>query len=245
MTEEPSMNSKQEAVMRILRNVYTVQDDDIQCDIVAEQMMHSADALHSDEASQKQFPAMWRHFQLCVDCYNEYRLLMELVEAEAAHLATIGGNTTVELAELPAVKAITALPNAIRQLLANAFTLSFPGFTPMLANSLRGTVLTEKPIQVTFPETRLQVELNVLPGLMDSSHRLLTCEILASESEQSLFAADMVAQLWSETSGELEQEEEIVDKRAAFDDLYADRYTLLLITDDQTYGVMGIDLANI
>ncbi|MCB9148114.1 MAG: hypothetical protein H6641_05085 [Caldilineaceae bacterium] len=239
------MNPKQEAVMRIIRNIYAVQDDDIQCDVVAEQMVESADSLYSDEASQRQFPAMWRHFQLCADCYAEYRMLIELVEAEEAFFSPVDDNAAAGAAEYPAVKGLVAVPDAIRRLLDAALTISFPGFTPMPADVLRGAVLAAKPVQITFPETGLQIELNVLPGLMDSAHRLLTCGVSASDLAQSKLNTRMVAQLFSETSGELEQEEEMVDRQAAFDDLYEDRYTLLLLAETHTYGVTGIDLSNI
>lgn len=238
------MSVEQQDLMRIVYRIYSSTPDDIQCDEAATQMMQCADLLLSDDDAQSAFPTLWRHFHVCVDCYREYRMLLEIMQYEAALLSTVTEDAAPGFAEHPVVKALITLPDTIRRLLDTAASVSFPGFTPMPANALRGSALTEKPVQVAFP-AGLTLALNVLPGLMDSSLRLLTCEVLASDPEQSELAAGVVAQLFSETSGELEQEEELVGRQIAFDDLYTDRYTLLLMTDAQTYGVTGIDLSNI
>jgi hypothetical protein len=78
------MHKKQGSLARLVQDMFETQDEEIQCEEAGVLIGRSADALLSDEDSQKQYPALWRHFHFCSNCAEEYALAMELARLEAA-----------------------------------------------------------------------------------------------------------------------------------------------------------------
>ncbi len=52
-----------QAFLRLVKDSYAVQDDDIFCDEVTLLMERCAEQLLSDEQSRAQYPQLWRHFR--------------------------------------------------------------------------------------------------------------------------------------------------------------------------------------
>ncbi len=78
------MNDQNSAVTRLLEDVFGLVDDEIQCDAAHTYMVSCADQMLTEAQSREQQPLLWRHLSQCIDCMDEYTLLMESVAREAA-----------------------------------------------------------------------------------------------------------------------------------------------------------------
>ena len=76
------MKEEEKRLIKMLQDVFATEEDEIQCDAASIQMIQSAEAQLSDEASQKRFPELWRHFRVCSDCRREYRMLNDMIHLE-------------------------------------------------------------------------------------------------------------------------------------------------------------------
>jgi hypothetical protein len=118
------MVNKQRGPQRLVQDIFATGDDEIQCDEAHSLIAACLDAALSDEQSQQQHPALWRHFRFCSDCTEEYRILMEVAAAERA-------------GQLDRIVHVPPLPDGGKPPLWNrakeTIRASWPGLTPRLA----------------------------------------------------------------------------------------------------------------
>lgn len=79
-----SAQTDQQNVTQLLHDIFATTDDEPAYEQLEEQMILAADRLLSDVESRAQFPQLWQHLERDPVAMDEYRLLMELAEAEAA-----------------------------------------------------------------------------------------------------------------------------------------------------------------
>lgn len=77
------MTDRHSPLEQLLDHIYAAEADDIQCDEAEVQMVHAAQALLSNEESRQKYPMLWKHFQFCINCEEEYEALMEIATLEA------------------------------------------------------------------------------------------------------------------------------------------------------------------
>lgn len=79
-----SAQTDQQDVTRLLHDIFATTDDEPTYEQLEEQMILAADRLLSDAESRVQFPQLWHYLERDPVAMDEYRLLMELAQAEAA-----------------------------------------------------------------------------------------------------------------------------------------------------------------
>jgi hypothetical protein len=165
---------------RLVDDLFVTTDDEIQCEEAAIQMALCAEALLSVEASQQQYPQLWRHLRFCADCANEYHLLLELAHQEAAgQLKRPARLPLAPLSKLPPVGSLSW---------ATPITALFAGFhlvPAQLAARQRGQSLGIEPVRMNFADGRLALELDIEASDSDPALRDLYCRVETDDPQMA------------------------------------------------------------
>jgi hypothetical protein len=226
------MHEEQDSLARLVQDVFATRDDEIQCEEAGILIARCADALLSDDESRRQYPALWHHFRFCPDCAQEYRMVLDLAQLEAA-------------GQLERPAHIPPLPDgggpALWARAKDALTALFPGFPPTLVEAVtRGDAWGFEPVEVTLAQGELQIAFDVAPNERDADLRDLFCTVSAADPE-SLEGAPVWLQLGDEGPAVREKAlDELGD--VAFARLSPGRYALRLHLAGREYVVTGIVL---
>jgi len=226
------MNEKPNGLTRLVRDVFDMRDDDIQCDQAAIQATHAADACLDDAESRRQYPGLWRHMQFCPDCAAEYRMALTL-----AHLEADG--------RLEPVSPIPPLPDPAGRppfwsQVKETLTARFPGFPVLTGAGARGVELRAgAPVEVTL-RLGLRVSFDSAANPRDPALCDLFCAVVADDPP--LRATLEGAPIWLQLeSGAVVQEKSLNDVGdGAFYQLAPQRYTWRLYLADQEFVVSDI-----
>jgi hypothetical protein len=109
MTVTNSIARENTHSVRLVRDIFAAAGDEPDADVLDAQLLMAVDAALPDEEAKARFPQLWQHFRLYPSAEQEYRLLLELVAAEAS--ATLQQPTV-----LPLLPTLPAMPVALRQL---------------------------------------------------------------------------------------------------------------------------------
>lgn len=94
---------------QLARDIFATTEDEPDYGQLEAMLIMAAEAALSDEESKARFPQLWQHFALYLNAEQEYRLLVELLDAEAS-------NTLIRPATLPPMPTQTAMPASLHQL---------------------------------------------------------------------------------------------------------------------------------
>ncbi len=185
------------ALRKLIRDSQAAQWDDIQCDQVSEQMrLAASDNLSVDESRQR-FSAMWRHFDVCGDCAEEYELLMDLTRLD------VGGGWGVppSVPSLPSAMKGGGGGSSLWERTRDAILFAFPGFglpsalAVRSAASLSGAALTDlEPVEIDLDNGRYKLDISVAPsegGMAENAD--VVCMLIAEDEAFDFFEG---ARLW-------------------------------------------------
>lgn len=229
------MDANQKGLTHLVNDIFNTEMQEIQCAEAAEQMVLCADALLSDEESQRRYPQLWRHMRVCVDCAREYQMLMEL-----AHLESAG--------QLSRPADIPPIPDSSESSLLSRIERSvraiFPGFAPDLSAALtRSERLGTEPVEVEFGDGDVVITLDVDKSEQHPSTRDLFCQIEVADGE-------LMSQLESQPVWlRISQTDAIVQDQAldemgdsCFSSIEPGTYDLHVSLGGQEYVVQGIGI---
>ena len=126
---------------KLLDDVQATTVNELQCDQAEILMAQSTHDGLSEEASKRQYPLLWQHFQFCPDCAEEYQMLVALTEMERSGEL----QRPLQIPPIPDGRK-TSLLNKIKETL----TQQFPGFQPAVAIAVQrgGGSLEMEPVEV-------------------------------------------------------------------------------------------------
>ena len=179
------MKEQEKALRKLVEDIYTTQELEIQCEEAGIQMVLSADAQLADEASRRQYPALWHHMRFCSDCRSEYEVLGELARLEAE-------GRLVRPARIPRPPSLE--PPASR--LKNIVSALFPGFSLAPAALQRSLAMGSKPVTVILGAGELTVDISVAASEAAPESRDVFCAVTAAH--EALSAAIEGAIAWLE-----------------------------------------------
>lgn len=233
------MKEKSNSLVRLVQDIFSLRGDEIQCKHAGVLIAQCADALFSDEESQRQYSALWRHFHFCPDCAAEYYALMDMVRLEAA-------------GQLEQPARIPSRPDKDRParwpLLQDAVRALFPGFSPALAEAIaRGKeqdVGSETNlVDVALAGGKLQILFDVAINEQDANLRDLFCTV--STADEDLQAAFEGSPVWLQMGddGPSVQEKALNELGGVtFSHMPPGTYTFRLHLGGREYAVTGVTL---
>lgn len=231
--DDKTMDQDQTRYIQLVTAIFNTEQSEIQCAIAADMMSQSTEERLSTADSQQRFPALWQHFHMCPDCYDEYQMLVELIRLEDAE-------QLVEPTAVPPVP--TEKKPAWRMQIADAFTTAFAGFPKAAAApSIRGETLGVEPVQLSLDNEQFRLEFDVEISEQNSQHRDLFCavESLVENGSSQFEAAPVWLQVGDE--GPILYEEALDELgEAVFTNLPPDRYTFGLQIGQQLYIVQDL-----
>lgn len=228
------MTGKEQDISKFLQDIFAANDEEIQCSEAGTQMIQSANADLTQEASQARYPALWQHFRVCSDCAREYDLLLALTNLEAT-------GKLEQPAHIPPPPD-EGKPALWRRAKA-AVTAVFPGFTPELAAAVtRGHDPLFAPITVSVWNERLFVEFDVALHENDQQYRDLYIT-MTSEDEGLANLLDGIP-LWLQVNdeGPAVYQEILLEADAVFRHVSPGTYTLRWQVAGQECAVTNVDL---
>lgn len=226
------MTNEKKRLVRMVHDIFTTQEDEIQCDAASTQMVLATEAKLSEEESQKRFPQLWRHFRVCSDCLHEYRMLQDMI-----HLEETGQLDYPEVVP-PVPKrnqpADWSPPNVI-----DVISRIFPGFSPSLVPALtRGDAIDIEPVEMDMDD---QVRLALSVDIHEAEPDLRDLFGTIVKEDESLAGSPVQLQL--EKEGPVIQETALDESGDFyFSAMKTGQYTLRFQVGEQVYTVSNIDL---
>lgn len=227
------MNDK-EQLTRLVEDIFATRGDEVHGDTVEAQMILATEAQLADSDSQQRYPAMWHHFRFDPDAEREYRMMMELVQMEAAG----------ELAQPARIPAPPPKDDfGFGQQIRNAVSAVFAGFAPATASALtRGESMGVEPVEIEFADGAFVIEVDV--DIAESSPELrdLFCRVMIDdELANQLEAAPILLQTGA--GGPILQEESLDELGdATFTNVEPGSYTIHLQLTDQQYTIENVTI---
>lgn len=224
-------------LFRLINDIYMSQEDDIGfgCDAAAATMERCAESLLSDEESQAQYPKLWRHFHFCEDCRDEYQMLMDIAQLEAA-----GG--LIEPKSIPPIP--TEQPTSFAlwfQDAKEAIIAIFTGFPRQPATMRRSRNQSFEPVEpaeIELDEGNLILTFDVTANSKEPDLRELFCFV--EKEDEALQETLEFAPVWLQQGpgGPVIQEQALNDKgNVTFSFLSPGPYTFRLYLAGQEYVV--------
>ncbi len=230
------MNNKYETLLRLVSDIYAVQDDDIQCEMAATLIMQSSEGLLSDEVSRKQYPSLWRHFDVCADCAREYQILVSLNRLETNN-------------QLRQPEQIPPIPGREYSLtwakIKEAIIKTFPTFTstPDLVPQRSEGRLGLEPITIELESKKVYIDLLVDGNATIPKNYDLICTIETLDDADGILLEGTPVQLQRGLDETLIQEQTLDELgELAFINLAPGSYTLRFTLNRQEYVVTQIEL---
>ena len=231
------MNDKQNGAICLAHDIYSTEQNEIQCDAASDAMILSTEAGLPADASRRQHPMLWHHMAICVDCAREYQMLVELTQVDLA---------TASLPEqIPPIPQLA--PVGVGQQLSNVITQLFPGFGPAMQSALtRGSTLSIDPVEIELGAGELLLEIDVEANEHDPRRRDLYCQI-DTEVQEEMDALEG-APIWLRRAEDEEHDgtflEQSLDELGStfFQQLHPGTYMFGLQVSDRTYSITDITL---
>lgn len=223
---------------RLITDINNTSDFEIYCSQVGILIARCAQALLTDEESQRQYPEMWQHFHFCADCAEEYRMVMDFARMEQSE-------------PLAAIGRIPSRPDAgspfIWRRAKDAILELFPGFSPAFGAALTRSGTSSEldlaaPVEVALGERQeLRIEFDLAANEQDRRLRDLFCILWTDDDE--LRGALEAAPVWLKAG-----DQGPAIREGAWDDLgevsfsaiQPGEYSLHLQLAGQEYDVLGI-----
>ncbi len=221
-------------VQNLLDDVFATKFNDLQCDKAAVLMTKSTNDGISDEESRRQYPLLWRHFQFCSDCAEEYRMLVDLTALEKAGLLA-------SPSRIPPVPG-SRKPSWAMQI-KEKLVKQFPGFQPAIALAVqRGNgSLDMEPVEIGL-DMEYAVQLDVVPDEENTAYRHLYCTLLVEDD--MLLAAGEGSPVWLQLHNGGVLQEGAIDELGdfAFSHIKPDDYLLRLYLFGREYVISDISV---
>ncbi len=228
------MVEKEPNLSRFLKDVFSSGADEVHCNEAGDLMVQAANAQLKSEEVQVRYPALWRHFEACSDCAQEYDLLLELTRREMAD--------QLEPSPHP-----PALPDsgdtAVWQRARDAITAIFPGFAPELATAVtRGQELLFAPVEVSLWDGRLSVEFDLAPHEADPHYRDLYITMSSEENALATLLDGLILWLQINDEGPASHKEILLEADAVFRRISPGTYSLRWWVENRECAVTNISL---
>ncbi|MCA9950031.1 MAG: hypothetical protein KDE48_10320 [Anaerolineales bacterium] len=224
---------------QFVEDIFATKEEEISCETAATWMAAAASEHLSDAQSKQKFPQMWTHFHFCSDCRDEYMLLMDLAQQDAAGTLTVPANFPPRPAK--------AADGGLLDRLKAAVQILFTGFEPAVAQAVRSSQigLFADPTELTFDEA-LIVLFDLTVNQDNEATRDLHCTIeLSDDVTSSSEITSMLfegAPVWLLSAGEAVLQEQAVDKLGdvSFYSIAPGEYGLLFILGGRDYLVNNL-----
>lgn len=159
---------------KLVEDIFSTRDDEMQCDEAGVQIARSADAGLSDKDSKKQYPALWQHFRFCPDCWAEYQMVKDLARLTAE-------GRLEQPSHIPPMPGEVYPPARVDRSI-----IPFPGFSPMVAATVaRGTISIAEPIEIPMNTEGRCITLDVSVSEQDPHLRDLFCTVVEADPVQA------------------------------------------------------------
>lgn len=164
------MDHEQQQLAKLVTDIYATDPTEIHCETAGDLMVLSAEADLTEAESRQQYPALWRHFQVCADCRREYQMMVDLIQLERS----------TQMATLPVVPPAPMPTNnrSFWQAVGETMQTVFGGFDSALPAAVsRGESLGVEPVTVLLADGLTTVEVDVEANERDAEQRDLFCHV--------------------------------------------------------------------
>lgn len=236
------MDEREPNISRLVQNIFAAQPDDLHCDQAASQIGRCGAASLSDEAMQAQYPALWRHLQVCADCAEEYEMVMGFARQDRAAQG-------VRPVALPPRPVATELPlwEQAKQIFVTLLTRAGdalalpPSWQPLALRSVRGELGVD-PVEMVLPEAGVTLLLEMVPHT-DPAYRDLLCTVEPQSSSNVETLDGSPVWLQQDTEGPIVQEAMLNEHGdVTLEALLPGTYSLHLYLAGTGYLIRGITI---
>jgi hypothetical protein len=221
-------------LQKFLDDIFSTEINEIQCDQAGSMMAKSTHDGLSETESQRQYPLLWRHFQFCPDCAEEYRMLDELTELERSGRL----NQPFHIPVVPDSKK-TSFLNQIKEI----FSIEFPGFQrdTVLAIQRGSGSLQMEPVEIVLGG-EYTVQFDVTADEEDTSYRHLFGTLLTEDVD--IMTASEGCSVWLQLDDNVILQEEVIEELGdfSFSHIKPGDYLIRLLLPDKEYVISGISV---